>query len=288
MERIVVGVGDTTGQRAAEWAGWRARRRSARIELVRAFDMLESDPLDNQARLDDLRRHLLSELSHTEVTTTLQMKTVPDALTDAARHADLVVLGAHRDRPIRSTLRGSLPLRVASRSRAVTVIVPTDWQPTVAASVVVGLDEGDTSDSALEWGAREASALHGMLTVIHTWAVPPTSMADVPLLAEDAEVRESHRRELADAVERVRDAHPHLRVQAFLEERPTAPALADHARDAALLVLGSHRRGPLTGLVMGSTARAVLARSSTPLCIVPPMPSGEAARYGADALVAGA
>jgi len=112
-------------------------------------------------------------------------------------------------------------------------------------------------------------------------------MADVPLLAEHAEIRDAHRRELAEAVERVQSSHPRLRVRGFLEERPAAAALTDHAGDAVLLVLGSHRWGPLTGLVLGSTAREVLARTTTPLSIVPPLPDRRTAE-ALDALAADA
>ncbi|MGN6326026.1 universal stress protein [Pseudolysinimonas sp.] len=288
MERIAVGIGGAASRPAVDWVIERVRRRPAEIELVRAFDMLASDPSENRAELERTRRRVQEALPHAEVRTSLEMKTVPDALVDAAEHADLVVVGARRDHPVQSTLHGSVPLRIASRSRAVTVIVPADWTPGPTRDVVVGLDEGDTSDEALEFAAHEAVAAHARLTVVHTWAVPVQSRANLlSLITDEPDFRDAHRKELTEAVERLRDEVRHLDAHGVLEERPAADALAEHARDAGMVVIGSHRWGPLTGLVLGSTARALLARTAAPICVVAPSPAYGAA-IEADALAADA
>jgi nucleotide-binding universal stress UspA family protein len=269
MERIVVGVGDSASHKAVEWVIRRAAHRAVEVRLVRAFDMLAPDPNDNRITLDRVRDHVRKALPGTEVHTSLEMKTVPDALVDAAEHANLVVIGAHRDHPVQSTLQGSVPLRIASRAHASTVIVPADWKPGHDREVVVGMADDDTSSAALLFAAHEAAAAHARLTVVHTWAMPVRTITDV-LVSEDVELRDAHQREVSRAVDDLRDAVAHLDVRGALEERPTADALAEHARTAELVVIGSHRWGAIVGIVLGSTARALLSRTSTPICIVPP------------------
>ncbi len=268
-EHIAVGIGDAGADAVLGWVVDRGRRRPIRIDLVRAFDPLVSDPTHDRNVLDRARARLEQALPRAEVVTFLETATVEDALVDASRAADLVVVGARSGRSVRSVLHGSAPLRIASRAPRATVIVPAGWAAGRAHGIVAGLGDDGTSDEAIRFAARQAAAEETDLAVVHAWTVPVRTIADV-LVSEDAELQGAHRHDLDRAVADLRTAVPGLEVRGTLEEGPARDALADHARDARMVVIGSHRRDPLMRLILGSTARGVLTRTSTPICIVPP------------------
>jgi len=262
MQRIVVGVGDAADHPSIDWIIRRAQREGVDIQLVRGFEMALSDPVDNRRRLDAVADRLTAALPGAAVTTSLLMKTAVDALVDASTETDLVVIGGGHPGGVASALGGSVPLRVASRSHAVTVIVPSGWRAHDAQDVVVGLDDDDTSEVALAFAAREASAAGTGLLVVHAWS-PPRAPAD------RGREQAVHRAELDAALDRARAAAPGLTVRGALTEGTAAAALQEHAATAEALVVGSHRWGPLAGLVLGSTARDLLIRTASPLFVVP-------------------
>lgn len=264
MENIAVGVPDPgRPAQALDWAVHRSRRGPCRILLVRAVDLLVSDAVDEQDRLDELRHRIMERSPSAVVETRIVTSSVPSALLSASADADLLVIGSHRRHPLLAALSGWLPLRVATGSRGATVLVPDDWTPPIERTIVVGIAEDDSSDRAALFAAREARATGELLEVVHAWIPathPPTNGG-----------RAHHRERLALAVDGIRAAFPNVRLRGILDARAAAPALLGRAAQAELLVLGSHRRGPLSGLVLGSCAQQVVPDSSTPVCIVPPV-----------------
>ena len=53
------------------------------------------------------------------------------------------------------------------------------------------------------------------------------------------------------------------------QDRPVR-ALVDHAKDAQLLITGSHGRGGFKGMLLGSTSRALLQAAPCPMMVVRP------------------
>jgi len=271
MENIVVGVGDRTAQRTLEWVIRRAAQHAVRITLVRAFDMLASDPLEEQTLLERAGERIARGAPGAVVQLSLITAAVPVALRDAAEAADLLVLGTHRRNAIDSVLTGSIPLRVAAHSACATVIVPDDWKPGATQRViVVGVSDDRTSDRAMLFAAREAQSAMAELETLHAWTVVVPTIASPDRVAAEPVQRAEQRAVLSRALDRIRAAYPRVRVRGVLEQRATATALGDRAAQGQLLVIGSHRRGPLAGLILGSTARDLLRSLKAPLCIVPP------------------
>jgi nucleotide-binding universal stress UspA family protein len=198
---------------------------------------------------------------------------MPDALLDAARAADLIVIGAHRHRPVRSALSGWRPLRTAARSSLPVVVVPEDWTG-ADGPVVVGLDDDDSSSAAVEFAAKEALMTDGRLTVLHAWQMPsPTFDGSVALLASPIEEKAGHRRILDGAVTHLGSGYPALTVDANLVHDNPCSALLAAARRSSLLVIGTHHRGILAGAFLGSVGQDTLVESRIPVCVVPAFPA---------------
>jgi len=270
VETIVLGFdGNEASIVALDWVAERAASRPTHIEIVLIGGTLFQDDFGRDAGLIEAERRLRDRAPDAEVESHRFTGKMPDALIDRARGDDLLVVGARRGHAVWSTPSRWMPLRVASRSRTPVVVVPDDWDPTTG-SVVVGLDDDDSSVSAADFAAREAAMSQTTLALVHTWTMPrPQMEGSVALLASPIEARAVQRRILRDAAARAQSAYPDLVIEQILEQSNPASALLRAARGASLLVLGTHHRGLLTGAVLGSIGQDVLSQCRTPVCVVP-------------------
>jgi nucleotide-binding universal stress UspA family protein len=275
VETIVLGFdGSEPSMFALDWVAERAANRRTQVEIVMIGGTLLRDDVGRDSGLLDAERHLRDRAPDAEVDSHRFPGKMPDSLLERARHADLLVVGSHRGRPIWSALSGWMPLRVASRSRTPVVVVPDDWEATTG-RVVVGLDDDDSSVAAVDFAAREATVSHVPLTLVHTWTMPTPQMeGSVALLASPIEARAGQRRILRDAAARMQEAYPDLVIDQILEQSNPSSALLRTARGASLLVLGTHHRGVMKGALLGSVGRDVLAQCRIPVCVVPGAASG--------------
>ncbi|MGW4869792.1 universal stress protein [Streptomyces chartreusis] len=138
---------------------------------------------------------------------------------------------------------------------------------TVTLSVTAGLDGSRESRAAAEWAAREAQLLGLPLKLIQVWEPVPEPMAQAPLLGVETQQHWSERVP-RDAAEGIRARHPGLDVTVEqLSGRP-AEVLADEAKDAELLVLGSRGLSGIAGFLVGSVGLAVVAHADRPVVLV--------------------
>lgn len=270
METIVLGYdGSETSVVALDWVAERAANRAALIEIVMIGGTLLQDERGRDAGLIDAERRLRDRAPDAEVDAHRFTGKMPDSLIDRARGADLLVVGSHRGRPEWSSLSRWMPIRVTSRSVTPVVVVPDDWEAT-AGKVVLGVDDDDSSLSAVDFAAREAAAAGVPLLLVHTWRMPgPRMEGSVALLASPIESRAVHRKILREAEERAHASHPELAVEQILEQTDPASALLRAARGSSLVVLGTHHRGLVASAFMGSIGRDVLTQCRVPVCVVP-------------------
>ncbi|MET8978019.1 universal stress protein [Streptomyces sp. NPDC004539] len=143
--------------------------------------------------------------------------------------------------------------------------------------VTVGLDGSPESLAAAEWAAREAWASGAPLRLVHAGDQPPH--AYVPFAGEviSAPGADLLTPLLSEAAARLTHRRPGLSVTAEQVAGRPVPVLAAEAAEAELLVLGSRGAGRAAGLLLGSVASAVAARSRRPVVLVRAGgPSGEA------------
>jgi nucleotide-binding universal stress UspA family protein len=136
--------------------------------------------------------------------------------------------------------------------------------------IAVGVDETASSRRALAWAAREAARRGCTLEVVTAWSWDAVEGA--PLAALDPEAM------LALAEETQTEAIDE--VLGRLEERPTltreivqgtaADALVAASQHADLVVVGTHGRGPVRSLLLGSVSMSVIKNAACPVVVMPP------------------
>ncbi|HEY3506579.1 MAG TPA: universal stress protein [Actinocatenispora sp.] len=134
--------------------------------------------------------------------------------------------------------------------------------------VVVGVDGSEPAATAAVWAAREAALRRCPLHVVYAcdWPLLGTSMRTAPMVSARAEADDA----VDAAVRRVRATIPGLAVRGEVRTGRPGPLLAEASRHAELLVVGSHGRGWVGGLVLGTTSRYLARHVVCPLIVMPP------------------
>jgi len=135
--------------------------------------------------------------------------------------------------------------------------------------IVVGIDGSDSARVAARWAAAEAVRRHLPLRLVHAVQVPA-----VPYVGGFMdqgyfdELEKSGRQQVADVRAEIAELHPDLAVhtEAIIAD-PVATLIAE-SRTAHLLVLGSRGLGGFTGILVGSTAIALVAQGRCPVAVI--------------------
>lgn len=151
-----------------------------------------------------------------------------------------------------------------------------------AGTVVVGIDGSPAADRALDWATdhavREGRGLtlaHGIAPADSVWADPVgIDRGVLDTMRTDARAR------LTAARDRVALRAPDLPVGQVLRMADPRPMLLELADRAALLVVGSHGRGPARSLLLGSVSLAVSHHAACPVVVVRPGHHPGAVRNG--------
>jgi nucleotide-binding universal stress UspA family protein len=269
VQRIVVPVdGSPFAERALPIASWVAGTVGAPLHLVEVVDV------DAPA---DAAIHHLDELAHRHGAAGWNVARAVDTgsaivAAGAIGSPSLVCMATHgRDRS--AVALGSVAMRVLDGSpRPVMLIGPAARPPCAGdAPVVVAADGGPGDESVVRVGTAWAAGLRRSL-VIATVAepVPPSFRPDRPLQrARGPAAPEAHVAGLAAIVTRERaDVRVDTRVVYDpVSVRDGMLRLVD--RTAALLVLGTHHRGPTARAVVGSHAARLVHDLEIPALVVP-------------------
>lgn len=187
-------------------------------------------------------------------------------LGDEAHRAQLVVIGDRGLGGVRGLLVGSVAAGLAAGAVCPVVVVRGgDLQFTKASSRPSS--SAWTVRRPVRPRSRSATTPQAVaLRVVHTWhdlVVDPTM---APLL--DWEAVESDEREvLAERLAGWAEEHPDVRVERVVTRDRPAHAL-EESKHAQLVVVGSHGRGRMSGLLLGSVSHAALQRAECPVAVV--------------------
>ncbi|MEV6874607.1 universal stress protein [Amycolatopsis sp. NPDC051128] len=147
--------------------------------------------------------------------------------------------------------------------------------------IVVGVDHSAVSVAALRWAVSEAAVSGRQVVALRAWTFEPVYDLGAAVAGTPQTVLDRERQQLEEVVGEVRAEHPGVAVRAELVEHSAAVALEEASKTAAMLVLGSHGRGRLLKLLVGSVAAHCLRDANCPVVVIPvrtiPEPAKEAA-----------
>ena len=296
-ERIVVGIDGSDGARhALSWALVEAAARRADLEVLAAFpvDFYWMDPYladhgqveavrsDTEARaralVDEVQRNPavagVPGVSEIAVRVVVAAGAAAAHLVDRSADAALLVVGNRGRGGIRSSVAGSVALHCAAHARCPVVVVHSDAQPPEEpARVVVGLDDSDQGRDALVTGVEEARRVGARVDVVVA-CEPLNYWSDVYAVMAPpiAETLDYARKRAQSVVAEVLGggAVDGDAVQVRAVEGYPGRVLAEEARGARLLVVGSRSHNQLEGLLLGSVALHCVMHAACPVLVVRP------------------
>ncbi|GAA2250258.1 stress-inducible protein [Streptomyces ruber] len=294
---ITVGVdGSPESRAAAEWAAREARLRDLPVKLVHVRQPLPEPTVQVPLPDDETPQHWYERIPReaaeglrlrhpgVEVSTEQRAGTPADALVDAARDAELLVLGSRALSGIGGFLVGSVGQAVVARTEAPVVLVRAGEQaadehvmdpagiPSAATAfrpVVLGLDTGHPDDTVLAFAFEEAQRRGTALHAVQVWNLPPYSVYDLVAGVDlHAEAARRWAAELTGVLRPWRQKYPDVEVVETSRTGSPAARLVDAARDASLVVVGRRIRRSPFGVHIGSVTHAVLHHSTAPVAVV--------------------
>jgi len=270
---VVVGVdGSDTGLNAVRWAVTEARLRGLPLQLLHAAPYSVGGDAPGQHRAHDIlaRAYTVAyRADHTlSVTTCRTEQAATPSLLNAARHAELLVVGMRGGDQPQEILIGSVALDVSQHSPCPVAVVRGHHPAPVDGPVLVGVDHPATDASALTVAFADAQRHGARVVVLHARHGVAPFRAHLTGHAEAARV--AGWEELVDALTPWSERFPDVPVElAIVPGQPTNALLAA-AVHARLVVLGTRGRSAPARTLFGSTSRALLRRSPVPVVVVNP------------------
>lgn len=282
---IVAGVdGSASALHAVRWAAREAARYRVPLRLVHVSYLVPEppeEPADDVGWLIEQRRQWLAQAADAaravageiEIGTELRGGTVAKALVEESAAARLIVLGERGLEGFADLLLGSVPAAVAAHARCPVVVIRSstmDNPPPADGPVVVGVDGSELSDAAVGFAFAAASARGVPLVAVHAWLDVWLAGAwtPVPMTVDWERIEADEHRVLAERLAGWRATHPGVEVRSVVVPDRPATALLDAAGAAQLLVVGSHGRGALASLGLGSVSHTLLQHAPCPVAIV--------------------
>jgi nucleotide-binding universal stress UspA family protein len=120
------------------------------------------------------------------------------------------------------------------------------------------------SEAALAYAFEAADARSAELVVVYAWRDLLLDQS-TPL---DEAIEQQGRAELAERLAGWGAKYPDVPVRRVVVRDIPARAIVEQSVTAQLVVVGSHGRGSLGGLLLGSVSNAVLHRAECPVVVV--------------------
>ncbi len=130
--------------------------------------------------------------------------------------------------------------------------------------VVVGVDGSAHGAAALRFALAEAEAHAGRVTAVFAWQVPFLS---IPAAFDREELEKAGIAFLIEKVSAVAPS-PTVPLRTVVAEGDPAESLITAAKDADLLVVGTHGRSTFRGLLVGAVSLRCIAGAACPVVAV--------------------
>lgn len=275
---IVVGLdGSESSLVALDWAAEEAAATGWPLRLVIAYEEAPLIPVmvARTAReaaegiLREARAHL-EVLGHGDLSvSTMAHHGFPRwVLLREAAGARALVVGHEGVGRFTGLVLGSTSLACATHARVPVVVVPQTWAPGSREQriITLGVDGSPRCQAAIEFAFTTASRWKARIVAVVGLQLPEP----VPEVAYsvDEQAKAQAAGMLAEQLAPWRSKFAGVQVTEVVAAGHPAAVIADHAEGADLVVVGGRGHGVVTGMLLGSVARAVLHHVDRPIAVV--------------------
>lgn len=190
------------------------------------------------------------------------------ALLKMSDTAEMIVVGSSGRGPLARGLLGSVSSAVVRHANCPVAVVRDGELPDPRDGyVLLGTDGSPASELATEIAFDEASRRGVDLVAIHAWSdAAVVEVFDIDWPAVEGEAQRS----LAESLAGWQERYPDVCVHRVVARDRAARHLIDKADGAQLVVVGSHGRGGLSRMLLGSVSNAVLHAVRVPIIVARP------------------
>jgi nucleotide-binding universal stress UspA family protein len=286
--RIVVGIdGSHESGKALDWAMARARLGGEQLDLIHAYSLTPdldffgyhglaaSQPAEwfvefSEEVLDAAAAHVRELAPELTCTLTSKLGHPALALASASEGAVAVVVGRRGLGSAASAVLGSVSNRLTVQARCPVVVVGDGELPT-SGPIVVGVDDSPFGVNALRYAIAEASLRSTTARAVAAYEVIHEALRGDPELV--ARLRAGVEAEVGDAIASALETAgatgaATVDVELAAVDGPAAEAILSRADDAQLVVVGTHGKGLVRRMLLGSVSRRVLNDADRPVAVV--------------------
>ena len=196
--------------------------------------------------------------------------TPAEALIKMSNEAEMIVVGSSGKGMLARGLLGSVSSSVVRHANCPVAVI-RDEDPLMPdpqhAPVLVGIDGSPASELATAIAFDEASRRGVDLMALHAWSDMP--VLELPGLDWSALQSEAER-SLAESLAGWRERYPDVTVHRVIACDRPARQLIEKSESAQLVVVGSHGRGGLSRMMLGSVSNTVVHAVRMPVIVARP------------------
>jgi nucleotide-binding universal stress UspA family protein len=188
-------------------------------------------------------------------------------LVDLSEEAEMIVVGCNGHGAVARVLLGSVSSGVVRSAKCPVAVIRAEASHLPHADrapVLVGIDCSPASERALAIAFDEAARRGVELIALHAWS--DVAVYHVPWLDWKSEAEQS----LAEYLAGWQERYPDIKVNRVIALDHPGRALIGESEAAQLVVVGSHGRGGLSGMLLGSVSNAVVHAVHTPVIVAQP------------------
>ena len=206
-----------------------------------------------------------------DIKTELRCSPPVRTLVDLSEAAELLVVGSNGRSAAARVLLGSVSSSVVRSARCAVAVI-RDEDPLMIhplqAPVLVGIDGSPASELATAIAFDEASRRGVALKALHAWS--DVEIVELPGLDWSA-VKSEAERSLAGRLAGWQERYPDVKVHRLVVNDRPARQLVKQSESTQLVVVGSHGRGGLSGVLLGSVSNAVVHAARVPVIVARPV-----------------